>query len=580
MTSTQRFDVVIVGSGITGSILAAILSRNGVRTLLLERGVHPRFAIGESTVPETTFQFGLLAERFGVPEVGHLGTFNKLQRNITTTCGVKRNFSFAFHRQGEEHRANECCQMPTLSPPLGPDMHMFRQDVDAYLITVAASYGATVRQQTEVSSIDIGECVRVETKQGDAIEAEFIVDAGGIQAPVAKALGLRESPPPLETHSRSMFTHMLGVRPFDACTAPQREHGLPSPFSQGTLHHLFEGGWLWVIPFDNHPSSTNRLCSVGLTLDPRVHPPTELSPEAEFRSFIGRFPSIARQFEGAQAIRDWIRAPRIQFWSKACAGERFCLMPHAFSFIDPLFSSGLSVSLAALNMLAARLIEAKGDGDYSAKRFEAIDERVKRDFRYVDRLISRSYVAFSNFELWNAWYRVWALGTVFGSVGTLEGLARFERTGDPESFAMLEQPPYGGVLASQLPEMATLFDAAVALVDEVAAGTLEPAEAARGIFARIDESGFWPDAWGPVSGEVRHPGIFTIPQLVPFVRWVQTKSPEALRNHYYKEVGPKQLVAALSREWGSELARSGRSVAVLARDILRGYNRDWANRNI
>lgn len=53
------------------------------------------------------------------------------------------------------------------------------------------------------------------------------------------------------------------------------------------LHHIFKGGWLWIIPFNNHRASTNPLCSVGLQLDPRLYPQREdLTPEEEFRAFI------------------------------------------------------------------------------------------------------------------------------------------------------------------------------------------------------------------------------------------------------------------------------------------------------
>ena len=241
---TRQLDVVILERVSRGPNSGRNLGENGVRTLLVEQGVHPRFAIGESTVPETTFLFRLLGERYGVPEVTHLSTYNGIRRNIGTTCGVKRNFSFVFHRADEPQRPQEMTQMPTLSSPLGPDVHLFRQDVDAYLLAVAAQYGASIRQRCEIVDIAFGaDSVRLRTRQGATLTAQYVVDAGGIKAPVAQALGLRVEPPPLRTHSRSIYTHMIGVRQFDACTASRKEHGLPSPIGQGTLHHLFPGGW-------------------------------------------------------------------------------------------------------------------------------------------------------------------------------------------------------------------------------------------------------------------------------------------------------------------------------------------------
>src|SRR5688572_6758648 len=63
------YDVAILGTGIGGTLLGAILAANGQKVLLLEQGTHPRFAIGESTIPETTVLLRLMAKRYGVPEL-------------------------------------------------------------------------------------------------------------------------------------------------------------------------------------------------------------------------------------------------------------------------------------------------------------------------------------------------------------------------------------------------------------------------------------------------------------------------------------------------------------------------------
>ncbi|UJR78257.1 NAD(P)/FAD-dependent oxidoreductase [Sandaracinus amylolyticus] len=572
--SDRTFDVAILGSGIAGSILGAILAENGVRTLLVEQGSHPRFAIGESTVPETTFLFRLLGMRYGVPEISQLSTYNRVRRTVGTTSGVKRNFSFVFHRADEPLRAHESSQLPTLSPPMGPDVHLFRQDVDAYLLGVAAAHGAVVRQRTDVTSLDFGATgVELKCRDGSAFRASYVVDAGGVQAPVAKLFGLREQPTTMRTHSRSIFTHFHGVTPFDACIGPREAHGLPSPLSQGTLHHLFDGGWMWVIPFDNHPSSTNRLTSVGLNLDPRVHPPTGLPADEEFRRFVARYPALAKQFENAHPIREWVSTDRLQFSSTRVVGDRYCLMPHAFAFVDPLFSSGLGISMGAINMLAWRLIEAKKDGDYSTERFMPIDARVKRNFAHVDRLVSRSYVAFSDFELWNAWYKIWALGTIFGGTGTLEAIGELLTHGADTRFETYELEPFGGLQGSDLPEYMALFERAAAEVDAYAEKRITASQAADRIFAVIEESRLWPAPWG--SPHARHPGVFTLPKVGPLIQWMQRDAPQGIRDSYARRFVLRHVVKMAADEWASELGYAGRLVRTLGRDFVTGYNRDW-----
>jgi FADH2 O2-dependent halogenase len=572
----HEFDVAILGSGITGSTLAAILARNGVKTLLVEQAVHPRFAIGESTVPETTFLFRVLAARYGVPELANLSTYSKLRRNVTITCGVKRSFSFAFHREGHAHQPTECSQMPTPSPPLGPDMHMFRQDVDGYLLGVAASYGATVRQQTDVTEVRIDDGVRLKSRTGELFRCAYVIDAGGIKSPLATAYGLREEPCSLRTTSRAVYTHMIGVKPFDAVTASPAVHGLPSALSQGTLHHIFEGGWLWVIPFDNHPASSNRLCSVGLMLDPRVHPATGLPPEQEFRTFIARFPSIAEQFLNAKAMRPWLSAERLQFSSTSLVGERYCLLPHAFAFVDPLFSSGLTVSMAALNMLAWRLIDAKKDENYSVERFRPIEKRVQADIEYFDQLVSTSYVAFQNFKLWNAWHRVWGMGTVYGALAVLDTLGAHASSGDVRCFEACEREPYAGSQASQLPEYRALFDIARGEVARVERGELSAEAAALSITEAVRASGMWPKPWGVPSPALRHPGAFTVAKNRAFVKWMRAESPGSLRQHYFVNFGPKRMLALVWEDFLSEVRSALTSFFRLLRDFRHGYNRDWA----
>ena len=66
------FDVAILGTGFGGTLLGTILGANNRRVLLIEQGIHPRFAIGESTIPETTLLLRLLSKRYGVPEIANL----------------------------------------------------------------------------------------------------------------------------------------------------------------------------------------------------------------------------------------------------------------------------------------------------------------------------------------------------------------------------------------------------------------------------------------------------------------------------------------------------------------------------
>ncbi|MEO1623337.1 MAG: NAD(P)/FAD-dependent oxidoreductase, partial [Cyanobacteria bacterium J06632_3] len=412
-TQTQadhnRFDVAIIGSGIAGSTLATILARQGLSVILFEAGSHPKFAIGESMILETSEMMRSLAENYNVPELAYFSSENYFE-HIGTSHGIKRHFSYAHHTKAHSFNPQHVLQAVIPKQPHGHELHLYRQDTDYFLMTTAIRYGATVLQNTPVKSVEIDDSgVALQTCAGQQFQAEYVVDAGGFRSVLAKQFGLRHHN--LQTHSRAIFTHMIGVPCFHEVSAPREAYQIPFQLSEGTLHHVFEGGWLWVIPFNNHAKSTNPLCSVGLMLDPRVHPARpDLSAEEEFFQFIAQFPSIARQFQRAKAVRSWTRTGRIQYGAKQVVGDRFCLLGQAAGFVDPLFSKGLYTALTCTAVLAERLLAAKPAGDYSATFFNPVERVTQAYLQANDRLVAYAYQSFRDYRLWSAFSVLWLTG--------------------------------------------------------------------------------------------------------------------------------------------------------------------------
>ena len=101
----HRFDVLIIGSSFSGSLLAWILAQAGQRVLLVDRVQHPRFAIGESSTPLADYLVELISNRFGLPELHSLSRWGSWQRDLPELCaGQKRGFSYYQHVPGQSYR--------------------------------------------------------------------------------------------------------------------------------------------------------------------------------------------------------------------------------------------------------------------------------------------------------------------------------------------------------------------------------------------------------------------------------------------------------------------------------------------
>jgi FADH2 O2-dependent halogenase len=523
--NTTVYDVAILGSGMAGSMLSAVLARNGVKVLLIDAGTHPRFAVGESTISQTSMLAKIIAERYQVPEIEPLASFAGITEKITPMCGMKRNFGFVYHQEGRPHDPDQINQLVGPVAPDRTETHLFRQDIDAYLFHVAVSYGTEPRTGTKITDIDIDsdKGVVLRSDRGEEFHAKYLVDGSGFRSPVADKFGLREEPTRARHHSRAMFTHMVGVTPFDDAKAAQ-SHTQPSPWHQGTLHHVFNGGWLWVIPFDNHDGSRNRLCSVGLTLDERVFPKPDCSPQEEFDDFLRRYPEIAEQFRNAKAVRPWVATGRLQYSAVKTVGDRFCLTSHAAGFIDALYSRGLTNTLEVINSLAWRLIEAARDDDWSAERFGYIDRLQQGLFDVHDDLVYSSFVGFRHYDLWNAVVRTWET-TIFMPKLTMDRAYRsYLQTRDDQVFRDLETWESPGFPRPVGEEVVGLVTFARQTCRAVESGTLDPAEAAQRIFAQIQRSEWFPEPWQ--RGLPENKFLISSPALYNSAQeWGRTKAP-------------------------------------------------------
>ena len=468
-------DVAIIGSGISGSMLAAILAKNGVKVVVLDAGTHPRFAVGESMVPESAVLLELMAARFGIPELAYPGNISEINRHIgSSAAGVKLAFSFAWNGFRKEHDIADVVSTPVLAP----EAHLFRQDIDAYYVALAARLGAVIRQQARIQTIDVAsEGVTLTLADGHRLHTRFVVDAAGFRAPLADALQLREGARPMQANTRSLFTHMVNVDLYEDVIAPVETHGSPTALSQTTLHHMFDCGWLWIIPFNNQPFSTNPLCSVGLQFDIDRHGPASRDPEREFQQFLADHPSVAKHFKNAARVREWTVAPRLNYTSRETVGDRHCLLGHAVGFVDPLFSRGLVNTFESIARLAPTLLKSLRADRWQREDLLPLERYSLEVVRINDRLVANSYTAFRTFPLWNAWFRIWLSGSYIGVLRLRRILSDYLADRDNEALdGAFENATYPGHLSIESHCYERMFDAACSTMERFKDGEIGEAQ--------------------------------------------------------------------------------------------------------
>jgi FADH2 O2-dependent halogenase len=498
-----RTDVAILGSGLAGSIAALCLRRQGLEVTLIDQGTHPRFALGESTTTPASLWLRLMAARFDVPELLTLTSAEALHQGVSPSSGIKNNFGFLYHRPGG-HRPERAWQAIIPQSYLAEtelgreatynEMHYFRQDVDAWLWAQALLAGAVGRPATKVRSIQFEPAlVRLETETGERVEAQFLIDASGHRSPIAAQFGLRESPPRFKTHSRSLFTHMAGVKPYEGT---QRTPDSMARWSQGTLHHFFDGGRMWVIPFGNHKGATNPLTSVGLNIDPRRWPKLEgAGPEEQFRWFLTQFPSIRVQFESAVAVRPWVDTGRVQYSASDCVGDRFWITSHAAGAVDALFSMGNINTFQTLATGIGLVLEAFRDRCFERSKFQPLADLTERLLFFQDRIVSGNYSATRSPDLLRTWIALWSLTDTARIRRVLIPLVRYLRGNRSAELDFVVRDPaeiLTGIgmrtditnTSTVLSDLDSLCDLTAELVRQMDQGTLSEAEAV----ARLDQA--------------------------------------------------------------------------------------------
>jgi FADH2 O2-dependent halogenase len=443
-------DLAVLGSGFGGTLLAIIAHRVGLSVALLERGSHPRFAIGESSTPLADFKLAAIADRFGLDWLRPLSKYGTWKATYPhLPCGLKRGFSFFRHDAGRPfvpREANANSLLVEASPDdAHSDTHWLRADFDANLVQQAVAAGVPYfdRFETRVLRHENGWHLEGDrNEQAVAVHAAFLVDATGDGQALGRALGLEPvAAGDLRARSRALYTHFTNVARWHDVL--QEDHGPAAtaehPFAcdAAALHHVLDGGWMWVLRFDN------GVTSAGFSLDPQVHPVrADETPQQEWQRLLSAYPSLARQFAAAEPVRPWVRTGRLQRrWSKA-SGPDWALLPHAAGFLDPWLSPGIAQTLYAVHRLG-RIMAEERHGPRRRQRLEDYGRAVLRELAWVDEITGSCFACFDRFEVLATVTMLYFAAAIFG-----EERERAGQASPDDAFLLADNEEYRGIAAA------------------------------------------------------------------------------------------------------------------------------------
>jgi len=319
---TMETDVLIIGAGPAGALAAALLHRENVRVLVVEKQTFPRFVIGESLLPAS---MTLLADAGLLDAVRRR---NFMRKNGAVFLRGPETCSFDFSTQFTSGY-DFTYQVP-------------RGDFDQTLADTVAARGVQILYRHGVTAVEFsaaGALAILDPPDGGtlAVKAKFILDCSGYGRVLPRLLKLEEpsSFPPRE----AWFTHITGdLRPAGG--------------EEGKIWICLhpDGAWIWIIPFSNGKTSVGAVAPADFF---RKFPG---DPETQFRAILAGDPNAARRLVKMQPALPLQRVSGYSCSVRTLFGERFALAGNATEFLDPIFSSGVALALASAQRAAQVLV--------------------------------------------------------------------------------------------------------------------------------------------------------------------------------------------------------------------------------
>ena len=305
--TVEDCEVLVIGGGPAGATISALLAERGRSVVLLEKARHPRFHIGESLLPLNLPLF----DRLGVgEEMKRIGMPKHGAEFVSPWHGAPVTFDFA----------------DAMDKAFPSAYQVRRSEFDEILFRNAARKGAAAIEECRVTAVEFNpRGARVTARQADGEarqwQTKFVVDASGRDTLLANQFS--EKRRNKKHNSAAIFGHFS-----DATRLPGKAEGNISLF-------WFDHGWFWFIPLADGATSVGAVCW------PYYMKSRKTDPQQFFLDTIALCPALSERLRNATLSSPVTATGNYSYHVKRAAGENYLLLGDAFTFIDPVFSTGV-----------------------------------------------------------------------------------------------------------------------------------------------------------------------------------------------------------------------------------------------
>ena len=360
MTSGTDFDVGVIGGGPAGAATAAYLAKAGVRCCVFEQELFPRPHVGESLVPATTRVFRDL----GFLEQMEAHEFPHKHGAVWSADAGARIYDHDWQGLSPDcEAAIRFDERRQAGVDANYTYHVDRGKFDQLFLQHAHTLGAKVYEGVKVRSVDFGNGEPASVKfstgsQSVSTRVQIVVDCTGRQTLLGKQLGLRVK----DANFDQFALHTW----FDGY-----DRGTDRP-TYIWIHFLpITNTWIWQIPI------TESVTSFGVVTQKRHFEGHKSKREDFFWNCVKSRPDVYERLRAADQVRPFSVEADYSYGMKQIVGDRFALVGDAARFVDPIFSSGVSIALSGARFLAPEIIAALEAGDFNKNRFAGYETTMR-----------------------------------------------------------------------------------------------------------------------------------------------------------------------------------------------------------